>query len=164
MTTLVPLAAPDARQAVRLARTRASRDYFLRWVQLVSETWQGDLLTGVIFLAIVNENTRMIRKMDVNPSAFSSGHELPPDEMRLPVSVYVLSRILGLSYETTRRHVAKLIERGQCIRLGGRGGLVIPRSVLASDAAEAMVARNLENLDQLLAALDSIGRERAAPA
>ena len=148
----------DHKVAVDLARTRASRDYFLRWVQLVSETWDGDILTGIIFLTIVNENTRMVRKMDINPSAFSSGSDLPPDEMRLPVSVYVLSRVLSLSYETTRRHVAKLIDRDLCIRVGGRGGLVVPRAVLAGDASAAVVARNLDNLDEFLSALDRIGR------
>jgi hypothetical protein len=158
MSKLGPVTEGDRQQAIDLARTRASRNYFLNWVQLISEAWDGDILTGIIFLAIVNENTRMVLKMDLNPSTFSSGVELPPDEMRLPVSVYVLSKTLGLSYETTRRHVAKLIDRGLCIRVSERGGLLVPRSVLARDATGAVVAKNLENLDQLLSALACIGR------
>lgn len=53
----------------------------------------------------------------------------PPDELRRPANLTAIAQSLGLPYETTRRHINALVERGYCARDQNKG-IVIPTAVL----------------------------------
>jgi len=148
--SLPPPNAAGARAAVRL-----SDQYFLRCVRLISELADGELLTAIVFRAIVAGN---IGYLDQDPAAAAKYSEIgtvPPDDLRRPLSVLALAGSLGLPYETTRRHVQKLVEAGNC-RMEKRG-VVAPASALEGPQQEEAMLANLVNLRRLYRGLLAAG-------
>jgi hypothetical protein len=131
---------------------RASTRFFLRSIDLLTRTVSdGDILRSVIFLAIVDANTRHLRPSDPVARTFSGTNDHVPDEIRRPVSVHALSLDLALPYETTRRHVNALIEQGLCDRV--EAGILVRAEVLERDGMVATHRKNLENLTALFSDL-----------
>ncbi len=127
---------------------RASTRFFLKSVDLLARAvGDGDILRGVIFLAIVDANTRHLKPSDPVAQAYAATEGQVPDEIRRPISVHALALELALPYETTRRHVNALIKEGLCVRADT--GIIAPAAVLSRDAMVATHRRNLENLRAL---------------
>jgi hypothetical protein len=130
---------------------RLSTEYLLRSVRLMVDFVGGDLVTAVVFLAIVSANASHLNADGPDGPQHADLADLPPDEARKPVSVLALAGSLGLPYETTRRHVAKLLKSGQCMRVPG--GLIVPGRVLFSDGHSEILRANMTNLRRLFRAL-----------
>ena len=146
-------AAPSAdkfRLSVRLAT-----EYFLRSMQLLVEFVDGDLVTALVFLAIVSANVSHLNADGPEGPLHVDSDDVPPDEARKPVSVLALAGSLDLPYETTRRHVAKLLKSGQCVRVAG--GLIVPAKVLLGERHTEAMRANLTNLRRLFRALNKAG-------
>ncbi|HZZ70547.1 MAG TPA: hypothetical protein VFE18_20450 [Phenylobacterium sp.] len=131
---------------------RLTADYLLRSLKMIGELAQGELLTGLVNLALVQAN---VGHLDPAGSAFDSLDSIPPDEVRRPVSVLSISASLGLPYETTRRHVAKMVATGQCLRV--KGGVVAPTAAVADPRRSEMLGQNLVNLKRLYRNLRNAG-------
>jgi hypothetical protein len=131
---------------------RLSADYMLRSLKMIGELAQGELLTGLVNLALVQANVGHLDRMG---SGFNSLDSIPPDEVRRPVSVLALSASLGLPYETTRRHVAKMVETGQCLRV--KGGVIAPTAAVDDPRRAEMLEQNLINLRRLYRNLKAAG-------
>ena len=145
-----PLGAQGVRAAVRL-----SDDYVLRSLRLISDMAGGELLTAIVFRAIVAGN---IAHLDSNPAEAAQYSDLqcaPPDSLRRPVSVLSVANSLGLPYETTRRHVRKLIQAGHCRRVAR--GVIAPAAALSGPEADAAMLTNLANLRRLFRGLTKAG-------
>ncbi|MFL5296940.1 MAG: hypothetical protein ACJ798_11220 [Phenylobacterium sp.] len=146
--------APAAsRDKLRVA-SRLGSDYVLRWLKIISDVAEGDLLAGIISLAIIQANIGHIDR-DGSGEAFEDLETMPPDSVRRPVSVLALSSGLGLPYETTRRHVAKLIAVGFCVRV--KGGVIAPGSVLDGEANRRGLDRHMVSLRRLFRDLKAAG-------
>ncbi|HEX3917273.1 MAG TPA: hypothetical protein VHW60_08035 [Caulobacteraceae bacterium] len=116
---------PELTRAV----ARLSANYLLRCLRLVTDLHQGELLNAIICQAIIGANTRhLTHPTDAERQGFDETG-LPPDEARKPISILALADSLGLPFETTRRHVARLEAAGACKRV--RGGVIVPSSALA---------------------------------
>jgi len=127
---------------------RASTRFFLKSVELLTRAvGEADILRGVIFLAIIDANTRHLRPADPLAQTFSGTADRVPDEIRRPVSVHALALELALPYETTRRHVNALIQKGLCERIDA--GILVRAEVLDRDAMVAAHRRNIDNLRAL---------------
>jgi hypothetical protein len=127
---------------------RASTRFFLRSVELLTRAvGEGDILRGVIFLAIVDANTRHLRPSDPVARSLSGSKDRVPDDLRRPVSVHSLSLELALPYETTRRHVNGLIDKKLCERI--EAGIVVRAEVLDREGMVASHRRNFDNLRAL---------------
>jgi DNA-binding transcriptional regulator YhcF (GntR family) len=74
---------------------------------------------------------------------------------RKPVAVRELARELNLPYETVRRHVRELKERGACVVEDG--GLTVPSTLHDGARAAAMLRKIYVNAVRLLADLTRIG-------
>lgn len=146
-----PAPSPDPADKTRLV-ARLTADYLLRSLKMIGELAQGELLTGLVNLALVQAN---VGHLDPAGSAFDSLDSIPPDEVRRPVSVLSISASLGLPYETTRRHVAKMVETGQCLRV--KGGVVAPTAAVADPRRSEMLEQNLVNLKRLYRNLRNAG-------
>ena len=97
---------------------RLSNEYFLRSVRMLSELANGELVTAIVHRAISAGN---VGYLDQNPEGdhYASMDSAPPDALRRPVSILAVAGTLGLPYETTRRHVQKLLKIGWCKRVKG---------------------------------------------
>ena len=114
----------DARRHV----VRLAGDFFLNVAQIITSSIDTDLVTGMIFLAIVRANVRhLLNDPDLATAYFEPGDQ-PAQAFRKPVSVYAIARELGLPYETVRRHIRKLLVKGLCER-DGDGGVFFPPDV-----------------------------------
>lgn len=168
---LADLPAPDPARALDAASgapvraiVRISSDYVLRMVDLLA-IHVGDLVRGLILLAVLRANTETL------PDEIRDGGEAGPDSfvedvMRRPVRVAELSARLGVPDETVRRHAARLVKDGLCVR--GPDGLVLPAHVLARPQFVQLMADNHANVARMFAALGRLGviadweRQRAA--
>ncbi len=119
---------------------RIAIDYHLESARLVSDLVPGDALTSLVFLTIVS---RMLRG---RPQPGATGAEGP--RRRGAVTVYAVAKDLGLSYETVRRHVKRLLDAGLCQR--EVQGLVVPASVFARGDFQRAMSRNYENLQAMV--------------
>lgn len=140
---------------------RASKAHFLELVALISEIMPGDLMKGIVFVAIASANIEIVRRMDMSAETFTSSSGIPPDTMRQPVSVYALSKSLDLPYETTRRYVAGLIEEGLCVRVGKRGGVIVPARAFSGAKAESLRRRHHASATKFAAAVNGLSRQKA---
>ena len=136
---------------------RLSTEYMLRSIDLMTRVVGGDLVKGLIFIAVVQANTQHIIADEAMSQAYSEAGDRVPDEARRPVSVHALSVSLGIPYETTRRYVNKLLSDGYCVRV--RRGLIVPAEVLAQPDMISALKRNFANLQRLVAGLRRGGLE-----
>lgn len=129
---IVPAPAPAtlpqadvSRRAVRLAL-----EFFLDSLGLMARTVNLDPLSIMIGLAVARANMEYFAADRATSEAYAGLEAIPPDTVRRPVSVYAVSRSLGLPYETTRRYARRLTKDGWLERRED-GGLILPASVLA---------------------------------
>jgi hypothetical protein len=148
----------DATNAAGIrAAVRLSDEYVLRALRLINDLAGGELLTAIIFRAIIAGNIGYLDGNAAEAAPYSDLETLPPDHMRRPVSVLSVADSLGLPYETTRRHVSKLIKSGRCRREGR--GVIAPTAALVGAASEAAMLANLVNLRRLFRGLNKAGVE-----
>ncbi len=138
----------------RLA-SRVAGEYILRSLRMLGELADGELLTSLVSMAIVQANVAYLDQVAAAENEFASVERVPPNEVRRPVSVLAISASLGLPYETTRRHVAKLIASGTCVRV--KGGVIVPAKALVGEKHETMLRTNLANLRRLVRDLKRLG-------
>jgi hypothetical protein len=143
----------------RDAAIRASHGYFVQMVKLLSEVADGDIIKGILFVSIIHANTEILRRMDASSHAFATTGDVAPDEMRQPVSVYALAKGLGMPYETTRRYVARLIDEGLCVKVGGKGGIIVPGSVLASPRMVGVSTRHYAQIMKFVGMVNHFSSE-----
>ncbi len=142
----------DAPQDCKRLVTRVSTRWLLSSLAAVRAFGNGDILDGLILLAITDANTRHMNGPD---GRYQSVADIPPDEVRHPVSVYVIARDLGLSYETARRHVQRLIKAGRVERL--EDGVVVPGRVFAEQEMMGLTSRTYNNTRRFVEQLRDLG-------
>lgn len=131
---------------------RLSSRWFLQTLTLVKSFGGGDILDGLILLAVTEANTRHLNGPE---GRYHSSSDIPPNDVRRPVSVYVVARELGISYETARRHVQRLIKSGRIERV--EDGVVVPETVFADYDTQGLTAKNYTNVRRFLDQLRDIG-------
>jgi DNA-binding transcriptional ArsR family regulator len=129
--------ADHRRQLARLAS-----HHFLNTGSLIARVVDSDLVTALTFLTISRANVRELTDAGLGAQDFAALEAVPPDELRRGVSVYAVARDLGIPYETVRRHVRKLRDKG--VVDAGAEGLTIPRQVYAAPNQIEAVAQNWE--------------------
>jgi DNA-binding IscR family transcriptional regulator len=144
---------------VRRHVVRLSGDQLLMTARLVSEAVDEDMVTASIFLAISRANTLQIGLESQRTYVYSALEDVPPDDLRRPVSVYSVAREINVPYETARRHVAKLIKAGLCVKTGD--GLLIPREIYLRPALLRATEENWRQALGFLRDLAAAGVEAA---
>lgn len=136
------------------AAMRLGTEYLLRSLKMLNDMMQGEMVTAIVALAIGQANVAHFDYADAE-ARYRDTALIPPDGLRRPVSVLALSQSLGLPYETTRRHVEKLVRLGACERT--KGGVIIPSRAIDNDWHRDMLAGNLGNLRRLFRTLKAAG-------
>ena len=134
---------------------RFSSEYMLRLLQLLTELHGGDLMTAIITQAIIAANTAHLDTRTADGPRYASLAQAPPDAVRRPISVLALSRSLGLPFETTRRHVNRLVAAGRCVRM--KGGVIVPASALQHPKSNEATLTNLAYVRRFIRALKAAG-------
>lgn len=146
--------APEAQDRSRAA-ARIGAAYLLRTLQQVGVMSGGELLTGLVSVAIVQANVAHIDQHAAPDQTYAGLPSSPPDEMRRPVSVLALSASLGIPYETTRRHVEKLLKSGHCQRV--KGGVIVSAAVVEDESYRQLIVGHMASLRRLLRDLKRAG-------
>lgn len=143
---------PEEGDDVRRLAMRLSVGYFLRFIEILSDVSDRNLVQGIILLAIMGANVGALDTDPVASRQFAGLAAIPPDTLRRPISVYALAASLGLPYETVRRHVHKMIAQGVCERVGDEG-VIVPARVMEGGQMLKAVDRNFQNLKGLVRGL-----------
>jgi hypothetical protein len=153
-----PRAFEESAEDVAVARivSRLSSEYILRAMQLLVEAY-GEIRTGIIAQTIVTANTAHLDARGGDGRRYAAIDETPPDEVRRPISIARLAESLGLPFETTRRHVQRLIDTGVCIRV--EGGLIVPRAVLEQPEAARAALANVAYVRKFVRDVQAAGLE-----
>ena len=129
---------------------RITSDFCLRCLDELRRLFDGEVLTGLIFLAVAAANFDAFKRGD---APMRAGAE------RRPVSIQSLAAQIGLPRETVRRHVQKLTALNLCIPAGtgSRAGLVVPPGVIERPQFLAAAQRNEVNVRWLVTQLRRAG-------
>jgi len=127
---------------------RICTEFFLNTAVDSADFFKGELVTALVFLAIMRENVRHLDHELTQAKGQTPLRSPVPDSDREPVTIYVVAKVLGLTYETARRHVKRLVDGGYCVRM--ERGLLVPAEVLTRPDVMRANARNLFHFNQLL--------------
>lgn len=141
-------------RGARLAQ-RATIQLVMETFDLLSRVIDSDTVGGFIFLGIASANTRHLRPGSPDAQAYADTGTVVPDSMRRGISVHALSHQVNLPYETTRRHVQKLIQEGLCLRR--TDGIIVPATALSNPRMLSAVDRNLANVYRFIDELERGG-------
>lgn len=142
-----------------------SIDHFLSTAALMARAFDNDHTTMIVFMTILRASvSHLNRDRGVRPEAVSG---VFPDTLRRPVSIMAISDLTGFPYETTRRHVLKLVESGHCSRLGSRE-FIVTEGVLRGGDFTRMATENrpvlVSFVDHIHRKLEAFRAEAPAPA
>lgn len=113
--------AADPRNRTRYLN-RLGTDLFLRIGISLAQVFDGDLLSGLVWVTTAHLNVRHLNQPRVlNPLADGG---LFPDSMRVAAPAYSVAKYLGLPRETVRRHLHRLVARNYCSLTEGEGFMV----------------------------------------
>lgn len=147
--------AVDAPADVRRHVARISVEFFLKGLSLMAQGDRLDVMSVLVLRAIAFANVEHLAHDPSKGLTFAGLADIPQDSERRPVSVYAVAKSLMLPYETTRRTVLKLLNRGMVERRS-ESGLVVPAAVMARPEALAgfveFAGVTEEFLDRLAAA------------
>jgi DNA-binding transcriptional regulator YhcF (GntR family) len=105
-------------------------DYLIRVIQ-DGIPIHGNLLNGMIFITVINENVRHITHDPELATRFAGADQPPQDEMRRPIRLRQLSLKLRLPYATLYRNVHGMIARGVCALRDG--GVIVPTAAMQNE-------------------------------
>lgn len=137
---------------------RLAAGFCLEAAKLLTDLLDEDLTPTVIVLGVLSANVATHDRAVAGPTAAAT----PFDAInREPVSVYRLARNLDLPYETARRHVARLVKKGVCARVGQ--GLVLSAPVLIGPRSAVCAQEVWRLATQLQIDLGALGLDVPAP-
>lgn len=132
--------------------------FCLDCARLLTELLDEDVVPTVLVLGVLSANV----SADTRAATAAPDGALPYDAIdRRAVSIYRLARNLSLPYETARRHVARLIEKGVCVRVGD--GLTIAPGILPGPRSLVCVEEVWRLASQLREDILAMGLESPAP-
>ena len=106
----------------QLAVALAATAFLVACLKTMRAYWAGDVVKGLVFTAIWTANVKHLAN-----TAAVDVRDVLDDRHRQPVSVLEISKMLGLPYETARRHAQALMSDGLAVRVGNRG-LIAPET------------------------------------
>jgi len=148
-----PVAAADS--VVARTAYRLSVQYILRSLRLMVGEGGYDLITSIVLQGVTAGNVGHLDQDPNHPSPYGDIEHIAPDETRRPISVLALANTLGLPYETTRRHVAKLVADGYCVRV--KGGVIATAGSQDEPRHRQGLLTNVANLRRLYRGLKRLG-------
>jgi len=139
---------------VARAAARSATDYILRWVEIANEVHGADIIYSLVFTTLWAGNVSHLRGKE----AYAEVEDLPPDEERRPITIRQVADSLGLPYETVRRRVVEMLDRGMARKVG-REGFIVPVEALGRPELIHSLKRSHTSLLRFLKELKQLGVE-----
>ncbi len=140
---------PCEASSARVARLIV--DFAVRSLEGFTEQ-HGSITAGSIWAAIIAANVRGLLSNEQLPEGYAEARHPLPDAERQPVSLRRVAAEVNLPFETVRRHVATLVQRGS-VSISERG-VIVPAAALATPQ---QMARSRLNIGYLRRLFDSLG-------
>lgn len=134
---------------------RLVMDFQIRHLAHVAADF-GDIMRGLIWAAVLRANVRNLLHSQDNAWAYARQSTPPPDELRVPISIRMLSRELGVPYETVRRHTAALLEVGYVKSVPGKG-VFVPAEAVTTEGLGRENPRQMLQFTRLVGDLTRLG-------
>ena len=133
------------------AAARSATDYILRWVEIANETHGVDIIYSLVFTTLWAGNVSHLRG-----KTYAEVDDIPPNEERRPITIRQVADSLGLPYETVRRRMVEMLERGMARKVG-REGFIVPAEALARPEVVNSLKRSHTSLLRFLKELKGLG-------
>lgn len=114
-----------------------------------------EFIDSLIVLGIIQANVTPLTRDPGLQRAYGSYDDVPPDELRRPVSVSALASSLRLPYETVRRRVAALVAEGACEMTAG--GIYVSGAVLQTPEHRQVVLETVALIRRFYVRLRELG-------
>lgn len=133
---------------------RSTIGYVLRYLE-AAEPVAGDLISAMMFLAVQVANVEHITHAKDLSRRYDAPQAVVPDDQRRRTTIQAISKGLGASFETTRRRINALVDRGVLMR--DEQGLYVPSALLLTPVFAQVGRTNRANLQRLFTSLARLG-------
>lgn len=147
------LLGPAFDQIPAMVVERAIIAFSLRVLEGVTHRY-GDAINGLLAANIIAFNVHHLTQDPVLSQRFAAEDAPPPDELRQPIPVRVLARMIGMPFETVRRRVNDLRDEGVVVILDE--GVILPAEVLLSPKHLSDNRRIVQHFEQMLKLLTAL--------
>ena len=130
-------------------------EYILRSAETISQAFEHDYETAILFMAISNRNAQFAMEDPELRQRYASYSDPIPTEIATPISRMALARSTGLPRETVRRKVGKLIKKGWVIET--KDGLRADYDLTKDPLYVQVIMSMAPNLRRLFTGLVSAG-------
>jgi hypothetical protein len=137
-------------EANNMFLARLGGSFVLRTLANLSEVFEGDMMLGVVFIAI-GQATVSHLSVERHLGEFDA-QGIAPDDLRRAVSALSISASLNIPRETARRYVSRLVDLGYCQRVRGRR-VIIPGDVYRRPDVQRALHSNRRDLQMVISAI-----------
>lgn len=138
----------DSTKASRLVASHFAK-YFTDLIGYAARKYGISIEDMAILGLVFAESTRPIREDTYLASKFGFEDRVLPDEYRLSVNLKFVHTSLGLSRETTRRKLERLVARGFLARING--GYIFPTPQNRVDFSKGFRATLVKSIEAIAA-------------
>lgn len=137
--------------------SRASMDYVVSIYSAILRGSRHDPIDTLLLSTVAVANVAHLNTDKVQSQAYAGLDAPEPMDIKRPISRNAVALSLGLSYETTRRRIQKLLDEGALIEV--QGGLIGANEQVRPEMVRAMAEQNAVLLRRLFRLLREQGVE-----
>jgi len=137
--------------------SRLSMDYVVSIYSAILRGSRHDPLDALLLSTVAVANVAHLNTDKALSRAYSEIDQPEPLEIKRPISRNAVALSLGLSYETARRRIQKLLDEGALIEV--EGGLIGANEQASPDMVKAMAEQNAVLLRRMVRTLRDMGVE-----
>lgn len=134
----------ELRKSQARAVSRIAGDFTLRTMIGIAATLDHDYALAVVYLAILQANLAPVMEDAALSAKYAGLDTVVPEDLRRPISVHALAGSLHMPYETTRRCVGRLIDKGFVKRVS-RSGILTCAEKMAEPAQKRLVEQQYQD-------------------
>lgn len=132
--------------------SRIGGDYTLRAMMGIAGGLDHDYSLAVVYLAILQANLGPVMEDSTLSARYAGLDAVVPEDLRRPISVHALAGSLHMPYETTRRCVGRLIEKGYVKRVS-RSGILSCAEKMAEPAQKRLIEQQYQDAMRMVGQL-----------
>lgn len=148
----------ELRKTQARAVARIGGDYTLRTMIGMAAHLDHDYALAVVYVAILQANIAPLTEDPALSARYAAIDTIAPEDLRRPISVHALAGSLHMPYETTRRCVGRLIDKGFVKRVS-RSGILTCSAKIAEPSMKRLAEQIYQDTLRLVGQLRRSGVE-----